>query len=156
MKIKSSMQLHPKVPKKLKKKTPKARIALINTLRPELSTLIKDYLSNPSECGGYYQIKECTVLRYIGQEYFECDIVLYDIALAGIFGEFATRVFRKPHPPKEIIFFGEPITKWGDIEKILKPNIRYIQMFADSDINDALGKLSIALQEICFEYKLCK
>lgn len=135
---------------------PKARIALINRVRPERSLLLLDYFSHPDLCKGEYEIRDTSVLRYIGNGYFETDIILYDIALVGLFSEFASEVMKKPLPPKEIILFGDPIIKWNVVDSMVRHNIKYVEIPFNSYVEEVTNRLGEVVRETCIQHHLCK
>ncbi|MCX5704167.1 MAG: hypothetical protein NT066_06745, partial [Candidatus Omnitrophica bacterium] len=90
---------------------------------------------------------------------FKPDIILFDVALVGMLGEFGLTLMKMPEPPKEIILFGDPAVKWEEAEALIKRGTKFIEMPADLHdnaypINDTIQRLNDAVREVCLKYGL--
>jgi two-component system response regulator (stage 0 sporulation protein F) len=140
---------------------PKANILLIEP-RQMLAGLLKDYISRREYSEGDYEINWTSVtegLRHIDAiRYFQPDIILFDVALVGIFGEFAITLMNLPNPPKEIILFGDPATKWEDADTLIKRGLLYIPTPLDPQYKlphkDILDRLVQSLKSACIKHGL--
>lgn len=140
---------------------PKANILLVEP-REMIVGLLEDYFSRREYSGGDYEIKWATVtatLKHIGFiQHFQPDIILFDVALVGLYGEFATTLMNLSYPPKEIILFGDPTTKWEEADALIKRGSLYIPTPLDPKYQlphkDILDRLSQALKSTCIKHGL--
>lgn len=162
--IPASLKESPEAPQEAvpeEKILPKANILLIEP-REMLVGLMQDYFSRREYCEGDYEIRSTSItegLRHLDAiRYFQPDIVLFDVALVGIFGEFATTLMNLPNPPKEIILFGDPATKWEDADTLIKRGLLYIPTPLDPQYKlphkDILDRLAQSLKRACIKHGL--
>ncbi|MBI4706911.1 MAG: response regulator [Candidatus Omnitrophica bacterium] len=132
---------------------------LIVSPRDLISSLLKDYFTQQQICEGIYVVAESGLeqLDYIKK--FQPDIILLDVALVGVLGEFGDILIKMPHPPKEIILFGDPAVKWEEAEILIKRGTKFIEMPMDLHdmtypIRETIERLSNAVKEVCIKYHL--
>ncbi len=160
-KIKDISQAAQKPQVAISEKTlPNARLLIVSP-RTLISGLLKDYFSNQDACNGIYEVTESGLeqLEYIKK--FQPDIILLDIALVGMLGEFGLTLIKLPQPPKEIILFGDPAVKWEEVEALIKRGTRFIEMPSDLHdkaypIKDTIERLDNAVKDVCIKYGLVK
>jgi two-component system response regulator (stage 0 sporulation protein F) len=136
----------------------KTRILVVSP-RFLISSLIKDYFSNPEACKGNYEVLETGMAQLEQLKKFKPDIILMDVALVGLLGEFGTTLMKLPQPPKEIILFGDPAIKWEEVEVSIRRGIKFIEMPPDLrderyPIKETIQRLHNALKEACVKYGL--
>jgi DNA-binding response OmpR family regulator len=142
---------------------PKAKILLIEP-REMLVGLLEDYFSNKECTQAEYEIKWLGMVedaKHLDSiHHFQPDIILFDVALVGLFGEFAASLMDFPNPPKEIILFGDPALKWEEADDLIKRGMSYVAtplepkyMLPDKEI---LERLSASLKRACIKHKLYK
>lgn len=136
----------------------KARILIVSP-RGLISGLLKDYFTQKTICNGIYEVAESGLeqLEYIKK--FHPDIILLDVALVGTLGEFGLSLMKLPHPPKEIILFGDPAVKWEEAETLIKRGTKFIEMPWDLHdetypIKETVQRLSNVVREVCAKYQL--
>ncbi|RJP29196.1 MAG: response regulator [Candidatus Omnitrophota bacterium] len=140
---------------------PKAKILLIEP-REMLVGLLEEYFSNKECTQAEYEIKWFGMVedaKHLDSiHHFQPDIILFDVALVGLFGEFAASLMDFPYPPKEIILFGDPAMKWEEADNLIKRGLAYVAtpldpkyMLPDKEI---LEKLSDSLKRACIKHKL--
>lgn len=140
------------------KNLPKARILIVSP-RALIADLLKDYFTNKEICGGIFEVSESGLeqLEYIKR--FKPEIILLDVALVGMLGEFGLTMMKFTQPPKEIILFGDPALKWEEAEMLIKRGTKFIEMKVDSPektpLGDTLQRLNNAVREVCVKYGLC-
>jgi len=141
---------------------PKAKILVIEP-RDMLASMMQEYFSRRELCEGEYEVKwmNLTVsLQHLDfLRYFQPDIILFDVVLVGLYGEIATALMKLPHPPKEIILFGDPATKWDDADAVFQKGILYVPTPLDPDKHqlphkEILDRLSESLKEACIKHGL--
>jgi len=137
---------------------PKARILIISP-RELISTLLKDYFIERKTCNGIYEVDESGLEQLQRIKKFKPDIILLDVALIGILGEFGLTLTKIPHPPKEIILFGDPAVKWGEAEALIKRGTKFIEIPTDLHnetypIKETIQRLNEAVREVCLKYHL--
>lgn len=142
---------------------PKARILLIEP-REMLTDFLDSVLSSEECCEAEYEIKNWTGMLEGADHselirHFKPDIVLFDVAMVGMFGEFAVSLMKLPSPPKEIILFGDPETKMEDTDVIIKRGTIYIPTPLDRDKYDLphreiMEKLLNTLKSVCIKHGL--
>jgi two-component system response regulator (stage 0 sporulation protein F) len=137
---------------------PKARLLIVSP-RNLISGLLKDYFSKREICNGIYEITESGLeqLEYIKK--FQPDIILLDVALVGILGEFGLTLMKMTQPPKEIILFGDPAIKWEEAETLIKRGTKFIELPLDLHdetypIQETIQRLNNAVREVCARYHL--
>ena len=63
-----------------------------------------------------------------------------------------------PNPPKEIILFGDPATKWEDADSLIKRGLLFIPTPLDPQYKlphkDILDKLAESLKRACIKHGL--
>jgi len=136
----------------------KTRILVVSP-RLLISSLVKDYFSNPETCRGNYEVLETGMAQLEQLKKFQPDIILMDVALVGLLGEFGTTLMKLPHPPKEIILFGDPAIKWEEVEALIRRGIKFIEMPPDLrderyPIKETIQRLHNALKDACIKYGL--
>jgi two-component system response regulator (stage 0 sporulation protein F) len=136
----------------------KTRILVISP-RFLISRLVKDYFSNPEACKGNYEVLETGMAQLEQLNKFQPDIILMDVALVGLLGEFGTTLMKLPQPPKEIILFGDPAIKWEEVEVLIRRGIKFIEMPPDLRderylIKETIQRLHNAIKEACVKYGL--
>lgn len=140
---------------------PRAKILLIEPTEL-LASMMQEYFSRRDLCEGDYEIKWMNTTTSLSHmdflRYFQPDIILFDIVLVGLYGEFATALMNLPHPPKEIILFGDPATNWQDAATFQK-GIVYVETPLDPDKfrlphKDVLDRLNKYLKEACIKHGL--
>jgi len=138
-----------------------ARLARLLIVSPRilLSGLLKDYFSNEEICLGNYEVMESGLGQLDNIKKFKPDIILLDVALVGLLGEFGTTLMKLPQPPKEIILFGDPAIKWEEVEVLIRRGIKFIEMPPDLrderyPIKETIQRLHNALKEACVKYGL--
>jgi len=140
------------------KNLPKARILIVSP-RTLIADLLKDYFTNKEICGGIFEVSESGLeqLEYIRK--FKPEIILLDVALVGMLGEFGLTMMKFPQPPKEIILFGDPALNWEEAETLIKRGTKFIEMKVDSprkvSLGDTIQRLNNAVREVCVKYGLC-
>jgi DNA-binding response OmpR family regulator len=137
---------------------PKARILIVSP-RTLISGLIKDYFANREISQGEYETAQGGLEQSEQVKKFHPDIILFDIALIGTFGEFGLTLIKLPHPPREIILFGDPAIKWEETEALIERGTRFIEL--PSDLHDAaypmkdtIQRLNEAVREACLKHSL--
>ena len=136
----------------------KTRLLIVSP-RVLLSGLLKDYFSQVEICKGIYEAMESGLEQLDNIEKFKPDIILLDVALVGLLGEFGTTLLRLPQPPKEIILFGDPAIKWEEVESLIQRGIKFIEMPPDLrderyPIRETIQRLHNAVNEACVKYGL--
>lgn len=137
---------------------PQARLLIVSP-RTLISGLLKDYFSKQELCKGIYEVSE-SGLEQLGQiKKFQPDIILLDIALVGMLGEFGLTLMKLLHPPKEIILFGDPAVKWQEVEMLIKRGKRFIEIPSDFHdkaypLKDTIERLNNAVKDVCVKYGL--
>ncbi|MBI5145161.1 MAG: response regulator [Candidatus Omnitrophica bacterium] len=139
---------------------PKARLLIVSP-RNLISGLLKDYFSKREICNGIYEITESGLEQLEHIRKFQPDIVLLDIALVGMLGEFGLTLMNLPQPPKEIILFGDPAVKWEEVEALTRRGTRFIEIPSDLHdkgypIKDTIERLDNAVKDVCIKYGLVK
>lgn len=140
------------------KNLPKARILIVSP-RTLITDLLKDYFTNKEICSGIFEVSESGLeqLEYIRR--FKPEIILLDVALVGMLGEFGLTMMKFPQPPKEIILFGDPAVKWEEAEALIKRGTKFIEVKVDSPgkfpLGDTIQRLNNAVREVCVKYGLC-
>lgn len=154
-------------PKQLSEKTqdiiseetlPKARILVVSP-RNLIADLLKHYFSKKETCNGIYEVSESGIEQLEQIKKFKPDIILLDIALVGMLGEFGLTLLKLPKPPKEIILFGDPAIKWEEVETLIKRGTKFIEIPSDLNaqtypIKDTIKRLSNAVRDVCLKYGL--
>nr|AEI30581.1 signal transduction response regulator receiver region domain-containing protein [uncultured microorganism] len=137
---------------------PKVRLLIVSP-RGLISGLLKDYFSQQTTCNGIYEVAESGLeqLEYIKK--FKPDIILLDIALVGMLGEFGLTLTKIPQPPKEIILFGDPAVKWEEAEGLIKRGVKFIEIPMDLNnetypIKETIQRLNEAVREVCAKHQL--
>lgn len=137
---------------------PKVRLLIVSP-RSLISGLLKDYFTRQTICNGVYEVAESGLeqLEYIKK--FKPDIILLDIALVGMLGEFGLTLTKIPQPPKEIILFGDPAVKWEEAEGLIKRGVKFIEIPMDlhneaHPIKETIQRLNEAVREVCAKYQL--
>jgi len=140
------------------KMLPKARLLIVSP-RSLISDLLKDFFAQRPICNGIYEVVETGLeqLDYIKK--FKPDIILLDVALVGMLGEFGLTLMNMPQPPKEIILFGDPAATWEEAETLIKRGTKFIQMPLDlhdktASVKDTIERLNNAVKEVCLKYQL--
>lgn len=140
------------------KMLPKARLLIVSP-RDLIADLLRDYFLRRDICNGAYEVSESGLeqLEYIKR--FRPDIILLDVALVGMLGEFGLTLMKMPQPPKEIILFGDPAVKWEEAEALIKRGTRFIEMPLDLHdeaypIKETIQRLNDAVREVCAKYQL--
>jgi len=136
----------------------KTRLLIVSP-RLLISKLVKDYFSNPEACKGNYEALETGMAQLEQLKKFQPDIILMDVALVGLLGEFGTTLMRMPHPPKEIILFGDPAIKWEEVEVLIRRGVRFVEIASDLHdrkypIDETIQRLHNAIKEACVKYGL--
>lgn len=140
---------------------PRAKILLIEPTEL-LASMMQEYFSKRELCGGDYELKWMNIATSLTHEdflrYFQPDIVLFDMVLVGLYGEFATALMKLPHPPKDIILFGDPATNWQDAATFQKGTV-YVETPLDPEKfqlphKEVLDRLSQALKTACIKHEL--
>jgi DNA-binding response OmpR family regulator len=137
---------------------PKARI-LIVSLRGLISNLLKDYFITEGSCGGVYEVIESGLNHPDIIRKFKPDIILLDVALVGILGEFGITMLKMPEPPKEVILFGDPAVKWEEAETLIERGTKFIEIPMDLHsqtypIRESIQRLNNAVRNVCAKYRL--
>ena len=136
---------------------PKARLLVISP-RSLIIDLLKEYFTNREICAGIYEVVGFSLEQPEYSKDFEPDIVLFDVALVGMLGEFGLTLMKMPKPPKETIIFGDPATKWEEAEEKLKNGEKFVELKLDLHdavpIKDTLSRLSNAVRETCIKHRL--
>lgn len=132
---------------------------LIVSLRGLISGLLKDYFTNKEMSKGIYEVTESGLEQSEYIKKFKPDIILLDVALVGMLGEFGLTLMKMPNPPKEIILFGDPAAKWEEVETLIKRGTKFIEMPSDLHsktypINETIQRLNDAVREVCLRYGL--
>jgi len=142
----------------LDKALPKARLLIVSP-RELISGLLKDYFVQQTACNGIYDVAESGLeqLEYIKK--FQPDIILLDVALVGILGEFGLTLMKMTQPPKEIILFGDPAVKWEETETLIKRGTKFIELPLDLHdetypMQETIQRLNKAVKEVCAKYQL--
>lgn len=149
---------HPAQSFHLENTAAKAKILIIS-LRELISGLLKDYFTNKEISKGIYEVTESGLEQSEYIKKFKPDIILLDVALVGMLGEFGLTLMKMPEPPKEIILFGDPAVKWEETEALIKRGTKFIEMPADFHdkaypINETIQRLNDAVREVCLKYGL--
>jgi len=140
------------------KNLPKARILIVSP-RNLIADLLRSYFTNKEVSNGVFEVSESGLeqLEYIKK--FKPEIILLDVALVGMLGEFGLTMMKFTQPPKEIILFGDPALKWEEAEMLIKRGTKFIEMKVDSPekapLGDTLQRLNNAVREVCIKYGLC-
>lgn len=146
---------------------PTARIVIIEPRDPT-ALLLKGYLENTvSDCKFDVLTLRFGPAYFNEIEKFEPDIVLYDTITMGHFPEFSSRLMNLPKPAKEIILFGDPKSKWDEVDILVKRGMHYISMplipiserLPESFENLAPAKETVerllnTIKEACFKHGL--
>jgi len=136
---------------------PKARILVVSS-RDLIIDLLKEYFTNKEVCNGIYEVSGHGLEQLESNKDFNPDIVLFDVALVGMLGEFGLTLMNMPKPPKETIIFGDPATKWEEAEERFKKGAKFVQMRLDlqdkAPIKDTLQHLNDAVRETCAKHHL--
>lgn len=141
---------------------PKANIVIIE-IRGNIAMLLKDYLEKNRENGLYRVVYFKSGSLFLNEIIkFNPDIVLYDILEIGTFSEFAQQLMDLPHPPTEVILFGDPKFKWEEVDLLVKEGMRYISTSLDSTkyhdlelpTRDTVERLANTIKEVCFKHRL--
>ena len=154
-------------PRDEKNLIPKARIVIIE-IRGNIAMLLKEYLEGYKEEGLYnavYFKSGSLFLKEIVK--FNPDIVLYDIIEIGSFSEFASSLMDLPHPPKEIILFGDPKFKWDEVDALVKEGMNYIptplsspgpisKQYHEFELptKDTVERLAGLIRDVCLKHGL--
>lgn len=142
----------------LEEMLPKARILIVSP-RDLISDLIKGYFSKREICNGIYEVVESGLEQLEQIKKFQPDIILLDVILIGLLGEFGLTLMKLPYPPKDIILFGDPAAKWDEVETLIKRGIRFIEIPQDLysrsyPIKETIQRLDNAIREVCVKYAL--
>ncbi len=137
---------------------PKARLLIVSP-RGLISGLLKDYFMRKDLCNGVYEVLESGLEQSEYIRKFQPDIIILDVALVGLLGEFGLTLIKMPNPPKEIILFGDPAVKWEEAEVLIKRGTKFIEMpmefHHDSLLfQETLQRLNAAVKEVCLKYFL--
>jgi hypothetical protein len=137
---------------------PKARILIISP-RDLIADLLRDYFTNKEICSGIYQVAKTGLEQTEYIRKFKPDILLLDVALVGMLVEFGLTLTKLPHPPKEIILFGDPAVKWEEAEMLIKRGTKFIELPMDLydetyAIKETIQRLNDAVKEVCLKYRL--
>lgn len=145
---------------------PKAKLLIVSP-RSSISGLLKDYFKQKEICNGVYEVVESGLEQSDYIKEFQPDIILLDVAVVGTLGEFGLTLVKMPHPPKEIILFGDPEFKWEEVEALIKRGMQYIPtplVAPDEKLSgykefelpakEAIDKLVNVIREVCFKYGL--
>ncbi|MFH0763217.1 MAG: response regulator [Candidatus Omnitrophota bacterium] len=137
---------------------PKARLLIISP-RSLISGLLRDYFKNKDSCDGTYEVTEVG-LEQSGQiKKFRPDIILLDVVFVGMLGDFGLSLMKMPHPPKEIILFGDPAVKWEEAEALIKRGTKFIAVSMDLrdekyPIKETIQRLNDAVRGACLKHRL--
>ena len=140
---------------------PKAKILIIEP-KEIIADLLKDYFSNKEYLHAEYELKWYGLIENIehfdSNYHFQPDIILFDVALVGLYGEFAASLMDFPHPPQEIILFGDPALKWEEVESLVKRGLLYVPTPLDPPHQlphkDILDKLGESIKRACIKHRL--
>lgn len=140
------------------KMLPKARVLIVSP-RSLISDLLKDYFAQKTVCNGIYEVTESGLEQLEFIKKFKPDIILLDVALVGMLGEFGLTLMNMSQPPKEIILFGDPAATWEEAETLIKRGTKFVKMPLDlydktSSVKETIDRLNNAVKEVCLKYQL--
>lgn len=145
---------------------PKAKLLIVSP-RELISSLLKDCFGQKGISNGVYEVAESGLEQSDYIKEFQPDIILLDVAVVGTLGEFGLTLLKMPHPPKEIILFGDPALKWEETEVLIKRGMRYIPtplVISDGKpsghgefelpAKNTIDKLVNVIKDVCFKHGL--
>ncbi|MBU1122624.1 MAG: response regulator [Candidatus Omnitrophota bacterium] len=136
---------------------PKADILLIEP-RPAIRELLLGYFLNFDYCKGLYQISSIDIKEKIFDGDFIANIILVDVDITKIFGEFSFEMMNFKNSPCEIITFGEPAEQWDELDVMLKRGIIVNSALwvsgAESSYKVMLEQVNNSMKAICVKNKL--
>ena len=136
---------------------PKAKLLIVSP-RSSISNLLKDCFGKKEISNGVYEVAECGLEQSDYIKEFKPDIILLDVAVIGTLGEFGLTLLKMPHPPKEIVLFGDPQFKWEEAETLIKRGMCYIPTPLHDEFQlpakEAIDRLVNAIKDACFKHGL--
>jgi DNA-binding response OmpR family regulator len=137
---------------------PKARLLVVSP-RNLICSLLRDYFSQREICAGIYEVSEAGLEQLEQIKKFLPDIILLDVMLIGMLGEFGLTLMKMPQPPKEIILFGDPAIKWEEAEALIRRGTKFVPIPSDlydkmHPIKETVRRLNETIKEVCFKHGL--